>query len=394
MLEVFLDQMTFVALPEEAVRMVEWPVVAERMVGDLLVMSHLDRVMGAPSPGSTPSGYTKGVCWNGGTGMASIAYNPMAPTLGVIVQLSARALATWRRTTGGQVPDLLRLCDCPGRWRVRVSRIDLDADYINEPTVETPTEVYDQLVNEQLMCCYRKTTKCGKESWVRRTTSARAFSVNGRVGTLYLGRNAKGAGATMRLYDKKTEQIEQNGPYRQRALDVDSWVRHEVVLLHHMAHASTEPLLNIWDEAVLAGFIADSITARFAFFQTEEGRRSTPHPLTAMLMERGGVGVAPPPNRDCPSLADSYRNVRDLSGLCSLLAKTREIWGDDAPRQVLDQLGDEFEQGYKLTDSVRHWVRNESGTARETWPAVDQFLEAVRKRKTSIACLPNAQLSI
>ncbi|EKC59164.1 replication initiation factor family protein, partial [human gut metagenome] len=72
--------------------------------------------------------------------------------------------------------------------------------------------------------------------------------------SIYIGSRAENAQSLLRVYDKKSEQISNNGFRLDEALQCDSWVRFEASYRGNYAHQITEQLEHITDDVSVSQF--------------------------------------------------------------------------------------------------------------------------------------------
>ncbi len=378
--EISVDEATLVARRMQPCSVSRWPEIAEKIVGSLADALRLPELLEPPVDArSCPAGYTHGYQY-GDDAYMCIAYHYAEPEMGVIVKMSATAFALWRQCSVKHIDGFIRMAaegaEAVG-CNVRLSRLDVTADYIDEGDW-TVTDIYSALVNKSAAAYYAKSGGASV-TWVRHRSRPRSFERDGKTGTMYLGVASKGSNAHMRLYDKKREQLERHGRYYGRAEAVNSWIRLEVVLTNKYAHQATDVLQDVEDADELKHCLADMILQRYSFFRLRAGKRSTPLPPTALLLDPERLRLPLSSVEPMRELEDAYLYLRDGSGLYSLLLRVQMVWGTEAFEAVWGQLRAEY-TFYKPSRSVRAMNDKKTAEYRKRYPTVSDFIERVRWR--------------
>ena len=185
---------------------------------------------------------------------------------------------------------------------------------------------------------------------------------DGAIQTIYLGSRSKGSKGFLRIYDKKMEQIKNNGFRLEDAIKNNSWIRFEVVYKGMYAHSITEELLkeNLTDQE-FASFIAKAVTQKYRLYDIEEGEYRIE---TKKLIEIAEKSNAARLRCDSPrdnSLRQSIQYIIFSSGLFSLIYKIEQLFGIDGVDEFIDYLKSCYVsniwKGATMTRELNLWVK-------------------------------------
>ena len=142
------------------------------------------------------------------------------------------------------------------------------------------------------------------------------------------------------------------------ALRYESWVRFEASFLHDHAHQITDELLktvvttqNL--EMLISKYISDRY--RFVDTSTDEVTAFTDDLIGVAAGSKAATLIAASPRDN--SLRQSIEYLRVGSGLYTTLFKTYKIWGDEAEKQLVRYLYDDYICNFRvklLTGKAKH----------------------------------------
>lgn len=327
-----------------------------------------------------PAGYEKGFGFSQGDFYVALAYNSRNPGMGVVLKVSARALAYWISECGIEVPEILRRARGVDGAKARLSRVDLTCDYF-DAGLEV-NDIYESLLDGSLCVTRMQRGRGGKGALeVRAASRIEAYSKNGMCQTVYVGSRRKNVNALLRIYDKKAEQIENHGPQEKRARASKDWVRFEASFRHSYADDVGRAMEGCKDISELASLIGMLFVQRYRFRKVEEGEIAGYAPWYKALVDDYSddklVLGSKSWRRD--DLATSLENVVLYSGLIPMLQKARAIWGDGSVPKIMGFIGDEADSS-EVSENVRRWVKSRAGEYRGQYADVKDWLEDVGER--------------
>ena len=339
MIELGVDEMTIVlqanADTMDAMSLDDWPGVADRMVQTFLGLTELKNIYGpaVPEP-RCPNGYTEAITLGEHGFYLAIAVNERQPRMGVRIRLSAQATAFFIENAGEPYL-LLQAAYSPDDYDMHLSRIELTVDYIDEGL--SVTDIYRGLTSGSITVMREQADSRTSELKERKTASKLSgYAVSDKVPTFYLGSRKANVDALLRVYDKKTEQIEKKGVRLTRANSCDDWVRFEASLRHGYARQFGDALLDIENDAELAVMVASVFLQRYRFYIAGD-KDAGLAPWTQSLANAIGtrsIRLSSDTSRN-NDLAASLDYIVKGSGLLPLLYKSAAIWGDEAPEAVM-----------------------------------------------------------
>lgn len=377
MLEIGIDELNFVLQPVhedigDDLGLLTWPDVATYIIGAAADALTFGAVFGpARELGKRPAGYGEAVTYGCHGFYLAAAYSPGSPSQGVLFTFSAQALAWWRERTGREVWELLQLVQRQDLFTVRVSRIDLTADFLDEGM--SVQAIYDDLLSGALIGQRRQIGKGGTVQLRPWAWNPRGYSSNGEARTIYLGSQAKNTGGFLRVYDKRSEQIETKGAHLDKAQACADWVRFEARLMGKNAHAFGYELERCASDDDMKRLIAHVFSDRYIFRETASGTLATwSAALAAVAGNPSSVLLSAPSTRN-HDLAAKLDHVADSSGLISLLHRVRGIWGDDAPELIMAYLL-ALADDRAPTRETRAWVTAYADVYRREFISLDDWI--------------------
>lgn len=335
---------------QEIQNMSEWAELAENIIDDFEIKSSIIKVFGDKRSANEalPSGYNLGYNYGNNPFYFSVAYNLGQPKMGVIVKFSAYA---WNHYISKQVFNLIDFLNIIGSsfYDVRLSRLDLTADYINwDFEVD---EIYEHLLSGRYLLIDSKHKK--------NHSKLTAYEVDGNVETFYVGSKRTGTRLFMRVYNKKLEQLENYGFRHTEALKVDSWVRFEVVFKSKYAHQMTEILKETIPENINY-LIANKIAEKYQFFDTEtEDFTSFSAALKFDDNEFQNLTLDSPRNNN---IVSSLNHIVNGSGLLTSMFKCDSVWGNGTAITLLAEIYQIYNLQYIPSQDAEHWLSKNFGT--------------------------------
>lgn len=377
MIEVGIDEMTIVLQATDDVldsmELEDWPKVADGITEEFLCRSGLRLALGpVVEEPRCPKGYTDAITLGFHSFYLAIAHNVRQPRMGVCVRISAQALACLVEVTSEAPYRLLARAYAPGEYSLRLSRVDLTVDYMNEGV--SVTSVYRGLTSGSVAVMREQPDPRTGDVVLRRSASSLSgYAVGDAVPTFYLGSRKANVDALLRVYDKKREQEEGHGTRLHLAESLDDWVRFEASLRHSYAAQFGDAVRLAVDDAEYADLIGSVFAQRYQFYENGEVAPYTEALLNSLGARLLRLSSSSSRNGD---LAASLRYVRDGSGLMPLLYKSSLIWGDGAPSALLAWLLTALDF-YEPNPDCRAWLRNNQADYRRSYVGVGDFLEEV-----------------
>lgn len=379
MLELGVDELNFVLLPVhedigDDLGLFTWPDIAAYLIETAADALEFGAVFGtARELSKRPAGYGEAVTYGEHGFYLGAAFNPGSPSMGVIFTFSAQALAWWRERTGREAWEMLQLVQRQDLYTVRVSRIDLTADFLDDGI--SVQAIYDGLLSGGLIGQRRQIGKGGTVQLRPWAWNPHGIVSNGEVRTMYLGSRAKNTGGFLRVYDKRSEQLETRGTHLDKAQACADWVRFEARLSGKNAHSFGYELEQCTSDDDMKRLLAHVFSDRYIFRDADSGNLA---PWSAALAAAAGnpsaVLLSSPSTRN-HDLAAKLDHVAESSGLVSLLHRARGVWGDGAPEAIMAYL-------LALADDrcpnreTRAWVNSYADVYRRDFSSVDLWLSS------------------
>lgn len=366
-----VDEFTVVlsAYPIDIRSLEEWPAKAESMIECVARLANFEKIFGKKNvlEDKLPQGYTEGYQFGDNPFYFAIAYHPSHPKMGVIVKFSARSWSVYCQKTGSNIKRFLHSIHSFADYSLRLSRVDFTVDYINwELSVD---DIYQNLIQKKLEIRNAQDKK--------NTSQIKALERDGVASTFYTGSKKTGTRLFLRVYDKRKEQLEQQGIYYREALDSKSWVRFEAVFKGDYAHQLTKIIMET-EEENLKDLIADKVTEKFRFYDLERKRYTD---YTTALLEKCNktfcrLRLESPRDND---LVSSLLHLINGSGLFPTLYKCDKIWGKDTSVTLLRYLHDIYINGYEPNEDVLLWIKKHKSTLEKQ--SLEDDLELIREAR-------------
>lgn len=374
MLEFGVDEITAVLqlADKNILRAIDWQDAAEKMIAIFAIKARFLDVLGEQKPITVlPQGYKIGYTFGDHNFYLALAYHPTQNSMGVVVKFSALALDYYTEQTGLKVYRLLqRVVD--DFYSVRLSRVDLTVDYIDEDI--NVTEIYQQFIDGKI-CVFKDQVneKTGEITFRKNKLKLQGFLNEGEVPTLYLG--SVQSNARLRIYDKKREQIERKGSKYAKAQKSKNWVRFEGVFRHEFAHQISEHMMQITTDDELANLIACVMSQKFRIMYVNKGVVDCDTEYTQMLFDcisTAGLVLKAPSSRNY-DLMRSLQYLLNGSGIMTFLYKVKVIWGDDAVGMMFAFLSDYLE-AWRPNPDCKLWVTGNAKDYLYHYPDFESFL--------------------
>lgn len=298
----------------------------------------------------SPQGYTTSYSFENMPYFLRIAFHEDYLKMGIIIKFSASALSLYQQAYKNSykeplgVYEILKKLDEP-YWNMHLSRIDFCADYFNFPL--SVSNIYNNLKSKKFEIINYKGN--------RNHTKMSAIEINTDTKTVTIGSRKKGSNNFLKIYDKLTEQLENNGRYAQLAQQFQSWVRFEVTFRGQYAKQLTKLILLLPSRDMLQQFIANKILEKYCLIDTEM-RQLTEYSKALIKFST----VAPPLVTTSPrnnQLMQSIHYTLKGSGFFPMLEKVKEIWGISAVAILIKRLLFEYEHNYTPNQDVAIWLK-------------------------------------
>lgn len=317
-----------------------------------------------------PSGYNRGFTYGGHAFYFCVAYNDSNYSMGIVCKFSAQALAYYLKVRKTQVYELLQNLNSEV-YEFRLSRCDLDVDFLNESF--TPTMIFEDLKHEKVLIYYQKMQK-NKRIFVRKKAKLQGFAVGKEVPTLYVG--AVSSDSQLRIYDKKLEQVQRNGSKLAWVLQFDSVVRFELTLKHDLAHNLTSLLLNINSEKELNDLILSVFLQKFYFKRAKTDKATKYTKMMEHALKEKQSYLLGHFNRD-NDLLRLFKYMLYGSGTVSTLYKILAIWGYADLDKAIDYLKS-FVKNWNVNDNCNTWLEKHTDDTKKTFGSFTDLKKNLR----------------
>lgn len=321
-----VDEFSLVLFPQTSIVNSKWVNIAYLMIKEFLVLSKIETLFGevVEMYNKKPSAYSKAFTIENVPWYFAIALHEHFQHMGVLVRFSAQAWASYQRSYFEHFGDKINISlflkmTYSDTYSYRLSRIDITADYKNYAI--SPDNIYNQLKNNTLFIqdCKGRITK-------RRIS---AVQNNMITDTFYVGSRKENSQMLLRVYDKKKEQLCNNGFRMKEATKCKDWTRFEVSYRGDYAHQITDQIIDsIKSEEELTKFLADKICNKYRFVNGSGNYTDFTKDLLS-LIEDGNYSALRSERPDNNSLSKSIAHIIKGSGLYPLLFKIEVIWNEE-----------------------------------------------------------------
>lgn len=298
----------------------------------------------------SPQGYTTSYSFENMPYFLRIAFHEGYFKMGIIIKFSASALSLYQQAYENSYKEPLGVYEILDKlnepyWNMHLSRIDFCADYFNFPL--SVSDIYNNIKGKKFKIINYKGN--------RNHTKMSALEIDMEAKTVTIGSRKKGSNSFLKIYDKLTEQLENNGRYAQVAQQFQSWVRFEVTFRGQYAKKLTKLILSLPSRDMLQQFIANKILEKYCLIDTET-RQLTEYSEALIKFST----VAPPLVTTSPrnnQLMQSIHYTLKGSGFFPMLEKVKQIWGISEVVKLLNRLLFEYEHNYKPNEDVEIWLK-------------------------------------
>ena len=332
-----IDEFTLTILLKNKCNAINWINYAENIIGDFVQKSELETVLnGTLQEVNTGKlqGYTTVYNLGSKDFYIALGYNETHPRMGVCIRFSAKAWliyqVNFRKLYRENIllPDFLVMVN-NNETCIRLSRIDMTVDY------------FDYGIDIDLLYKNLKANKLSfQDEHGRNLIKNISFlGKNGKIETLYLGSKKENSKGFMRVYNKKMEQIQNNGYRKQEAIACSDWIRFEAVFKGKYAHLITNTLLHTeMNEVDFKCYIAQIVAQKYRFFDYECDSYTEYTADLVKVAERKEY-----PKLYCESARDNALNkniehLRKGSGLFPTMYKVQALYGEDGLKSFCQYL--------------------------------------------------------
>lgn len=369
-LELGIDEITLV-LQATAPCAGMWTDLAEWLISQFAVRSQFIHTYGIQAKeDKSPAGYTVAYHYGAHNFYLALAYHPDHARMGIVVKLSAQALDYYTEHSGMKLYQLLQIAK-DDSYTMRLSRVDLTADYIDEAI--DVTAIYHGLNAHSIGIYDRYEGRAPDEPiYKRRNLEYRGFCVADTVPTIYIG--TVKSDVQLRIYDKKREQLERKGTKMAKAIACTDWVRWECILKSDYAHQFTDALSLITSDIEFGNLIASVIVQKFRFMLVYDGNVDVETDYTQMLIDciinsNFRLKSASTKNYE---LANSIAHIYNGSGLLSTAYKIKDIWGDTAAWDFMAHTYDLLAD-FEPNDDCQYWLMRNANDYKSNYPTWADF---------------------
>ena len=376
MLELGIDEITIVLqITEELKRTLDinsWAVTADNIVDIFAENVGFNTVLGEKRiEPKRPDGYTEAFTFGEHSFYLACAFHETAVSMGICIKISAGALDFFLDSSGLTLYEFLKKAQ-HNSYKLRVSRIDFTADYIDEDF--SITEIYQGLMDGHISVVREYINPKTNETALRICKlDYKAILNEADVSTIYIG--SKKSDTFMRIYDKRLEQIEHQGRKLDKAMKTHDWIRFEAVFRRNYAHQIGEKLLEITTDAELADFIAGILLKKYSFYHICNGKVDVPTDYTQMLMDAtiGNYELKSPTSRNYDLVKQILYMLGD-SGTLTTLYKIFRIWNDKGLERIL-QIMIELLKTFEPNADCRTWLRFHEKDYKKIFTEFDDFIK-------------------
>ncbi len=270
-------------------------------------------------------------------------YHSLNIKSGMAMKFHAVALGKFLQNSDMSVLGMLKLINQiseENRFVMRIRRVDLVADYINENILEVD-QIYKGLRAGQI-----RVLDCNGNG---NRSSINSFENNFKANTIYIGQK-KTSERFLRIYDKKQEQLMLGGVHYDKAKTVEQWIRFEVSYKKGLATQIGCMLLDIESDEELASFIAGQILSKYQLY--ENGTKMDISTKLDNFMRNQVSAPVLDYNKD-----GSLEKLKDYfkignSGFQGLLYQIRMLEGEQAMEDYLESLVEFQLNTYKPSQNI------------------------------------------
>lgn len=374
MVEVGIDEVTIILLPEESLLNSldrRWDDLAWEIVLEAEEHLNLCAILGERKlMDKAISGYTIGFSYGDHDFFFEVCYHGIYAKMGVMIKFSAQALAYYQFQTNMFLYEILQQAQSP-LYRVRCSRIDIAIDFINEGV--NINVIHSDYLNDKLFIMVMR-ERNGFIEQVRKRYELNSISHDREFETLMFGK--RDSPVMLRIYNKKVEQISKRGSRYTEALQYDNWVRFEAEAKQEYAHGLSELLLSIESDNEFKETILGFFIQKFYFMIPEQNTL-----LTAPFMQKiidlkndRSITLIKSTSHKNTELAKSIIHLLKTSGTITTLYKTAEIWGEEGLLDFAKEII-QFLKYYEPNQDCKRFLKNNKEDYRRLYSDFNSFYE-------------------
>lgn len=376
MLELGVDEITLVIQPSKSASHFPvdwtWEQIAQSLMYIFCEKAEFEKIFGEKrSEVRIPQGYQIACTFGLHDFYMALAYHPYHRNMGIVVKFSAQAFAYYCEHSGLNVYQFLQKVQ-DHTYTIRLSRIDMTADYIDEGI--DVTEINNTLV-KGTVAVFREysNTKTNKTEYRKCFLERQARMKESEVETIYLG--SIYSAMRLRIYDKKAEQIQRMGSNYQKAYNCTDWVRFEVCFRQEYAHKLTEELLKVQSDTELANLIAVSIAQKYRFIAIDKGVLAGFTEYTKLLIDcitNNNFSLKTSVARNF-ELTKNIAYIFHGSGVLNTLYKIQTIWGRQALEELFEYIRDNVDEHIPNND-CRSWLNKNAADYKKNFPDFSAYM--------------------
>lgn len=391
-IDVGIDEFTLVLQPIQRVAIDKWIAEAKRIIRDFLERSKIETLFEKMelTTNNLVQGYNWGYTLNRPFYLC-VCFNGLQENMGVCCRFSAYAWASYReeyyKTYCEEINlgQFLRMVQS-NNYTQRLSRVDITVDYFNLPNpcyegqYLSPDTIYNDLLKGQMRVVDHN-GRSNIKTWS-------ALNKQGEYQTCYIGSRKGNTSGYLRIYDKRSEQLETHGFRYADATETQSWVRFEAVYKNPYSHQIGEELIKISKPSDYVSFIGSKVLDKYIFQFPATGENVY---FTDLLIWKISEAEYEPLKCISPrdnSLMQSIKYLAKNSGLYITLAKAQRVYPDKNADQILLRwLYKMFNKYYvkKIERTKNHeikkWMEKHENTTQKQ--EIEDILEAVEQEMLS-----------
>lgn len=375
MIEAGIDELTIVLLAHDDVlknKNRRWNDIASEILYEVEESLNLIDILGERIlMKKAISGYSVGYTYGNHDFSFAIFYHHQYARMGVLVKFSAQALAYYQEQTNLYVYEVLQKMQSQ-IYQVRCSRIDIALDFINEGI--NITEIQKQYNNKELKIMVMR-ERNGKIEQIAKSHSIHGITEGSEFQTIYLGK--RDSPLYMRIYDKKHEQISNQGSQCSEAKEYNDWVRFELEIKKDYAHDLTEALLKTNCQTEFKEIILGFFIQKF-YFVTVENDKYVPTPFMKKIIDMKNdksIVLFKSVNTKNTELSKSFLYILKSSGVITALYKILTIWGKNGLNESIKAVINYMKNEYNPNRDCIEFLRNNSKEYKDYYKNFNDFFE-------------------
>ena len=380
MIEIGIDEFTVVLqlndFLKSEVNTQNWHKVARSIIEMFSDKVGMIEVFGEINPVNKklPAGYTNGFEFGIHDFYVMAAYHEYRFDMGIVIKFSAQALGYYCDSKGVKPYSMLQMAQ-DDNYTVRLSRVDLTVDYINEGL--SVTKLYKRLIQKKVAVFREEETEKNNDKYYRRVDlQIKGICRGDSVPTIYLG--SPRSSVRLRVYDKRLEQIERKGNKLDKTINCADWVRFEGVFRNEYAHQIGMALLNMKNDEDYIDLIASTMLQKYRFKNINKGVAGNDTRFTKKLISciRTKSCILRSDISRNYDLARSIKYLIDSSGLVSTLYKIISIWGEEKAEEFYKLISKEVSE-YVPNEDVYVWLRKNQAEYMGKYPDFSAFIASI-----------------